>query len=149
MELINFLLAYIPLDYIVIIGGLIVVGEMFKKFTTLPNYFLTTALPVLGAICTSLIYLTSADTMVTAELIKQICIGLLMGWSATGGYEWFKNTFLVDKEEKKVIAREPIKNDKEESNEILIETTEEVKENQEEVQANEETVQEENQENNQ
>lgn len=142
MNLIDLIFSYVPLDYVLIIGGLIVVGEMLKKFTTLPNYFLTTALPVLGAILTGAIYLTSTEILVTADLIKQICIGLLMGWSATGGYEWFKNTFLVEKEEKKVIAREPINKNKEESNEVSNEATEEVSEKQKE---NEETVEEINQ----
>ena len=108
MELINFIFQYIPLDYVLIVGGLIVIGEMLKKFTTLPNQFLTTTLPILGAIVMGVIYATSADILVTAEFIKQVCVGLLMGWAATGGYEWFKNTFLVKVEEKKVIARENI-----------------------------------------
>ena len=131
MDLIDLIFQYIPLDYVLIIGGLIVVGEMLKKFTTLPNYFLTTALPLLGAILTGLIYLTSTEVLMTAELIKQICVGLLMGWAATGGYEWFKNTFLVQKEEKKVIAIESINKNAKESNELPIETTEEVSENEE------------------
>ena len=126
MDLINLILTYIPVDYVLIIGGLIVVGEMLKRFTTLPNYFLTTALPILGAIVTGIMYLTGADVAETPELIKQICVGLIMGWSATGGYEFFKNTFLVEKEEKKVIATKPINKNKEESNEILIEETEKV-----------------------
>ena len=91
---------YIPLDYILIVLGLAVVGEMFKKFTTLPNYFLTTALPVLGAAVMGVIYGTSAEVLVVADLIKQICIGLLMGWAATGGYEFIKNNFVISKTEK-------------------------------------------------
>lgn len=141
MDLINLILTYVPVDYVLIIGGLIVVGEMLKRFTTLPNYFLTTALPILGAIVTGIMYLTGADVVETPELIKQICVGLIMGWSATGGYEWFKNTFLVEKEEKKVIATKPINENKEESNEILIEETEKVSEGKEE---NEETIEETN-----
>lgn len=142
MDLINFILQYIPLDYVLIIGGLIVVGEMLKKFTTLPNYFLTTTLPVLGAVLTGVIYLTSAEVLVTADLIKQICVGLLMGWAATGGYEWFRNTFLVEKEERKVIVREAINKNAEKSNEISIEPTEEVLQNEEK---NEEKTEEVNQ----
>lgn len=141
MDLVNLIFQYIPLDYVLIIGGLIVIGEMLKKFTTLPNYFLTTALPVLGAALIGIIYITGTDTLVVSELIKQVCIGLLMGWSATGGYEWFKNTFLVEKEEKKVIAKEPIKKDEKESNELFIEEREEVSEN-------EENIEKENEENN-
>lgn len=93
-EIINIIFQYVPLDYILIILGLIVIGEILKKFTTLPNYFLPTALPILGAALMTLIYTTSTEVLVVADLIKQICIGLLMGWGATGGYEWFKNTFL-------------------------------------------------------
>lgn len=141
MDLVNLIFQYIPLDYVLIIGGLIVIGEMLKKFTILPNYFLTTALPVLGAALIGIIYITGTDTLVVSELIKQVCIGLLMGWSATGGYEWFKNTFLVEKEEKKVIAKEPIKKDEKESNELFIEEREEIPESEEE-------VEEENKENN-
>ena len=140
MDLINFILQYIPLDYVLIIGGLIVVGEMLKKFTTLPNYFLTTTLPVLGAVLTGVIYLTSAEVLVTADLIKQICIGLLMGWAATGGYEWFRNTFLVEKEERKVIVREAINKNAEKSNEISIEPTEEVLQNEEKIEEKTEEV---------
>ena len=131
MELVNFILQYIPLDYVLIIGGLIVIGEMFKRFTTLPNYFLTTLLPTLGAIIMGVIYITGADILVTADFIKQICIGLLIGWASTGGYEWFKNTFLKDKEEKKVIAIESINSKKENTENIEgpeKEVSEEVKE---------------------
>ena len=91
MDLINLIFQYIPFDYILIVGGLIVIGEMFKKFTTLPNYFLTTILPLLGALAMGIIYFTGAETLVAADLIKQISIGLIIGWSATGGYEWFQN----------------------------------------------------------
>lgn len=127
MELINFILQYIPLDYILIVGGLIVIGEIFKKFTTLPNQFLTTTLPILGALTMGVIYATSAEVLVTADFIKQVCIGLLMGWASTGGYEWFKNTFLIQREEKKVIATETIKN-KKENDEAFNEPNEEVSE---------------------
>lgn len=127
MELINFIFQYIPLDYVLIVGGLIVVGEMFKKFTTLPNQFLTTTLPILGAVITGTIYMTSTDILVVADFIKQICIGLLMGWASTGGYEFFKNTFLIQREERKVIATETIKN-KKENDEAFNEPNEEVSE---------------------
>lgn len=134
MELVNFILQYIPLDYVLIIGGLIVIGEMFKRFTTLPNYFLTTLLPTLGAIIMGVIYITGADILVTADFIKQICIGLLMGWASTGGYEFFKNTFLIKESNyKKEINY--VKNDKEEKNEDNIkieneEAQEEIKDEQ-------------------
>ena len=82
------------------------------------------------------IYITGADILVTADFIKQICIGLLMGWASTGGYEFFKNTFLKDKEEKKVIAIESINSKKENTEniegpekEVSEEVKEEVKEN--------------------
>lgn len=134
MELINFIFQYIPLDYVLIVGGLIVVGEMFKKFTTLPNQFLTTTLPILGAVITGTIYMTSTDILVVADFIKQICIGLLMGWASTGGYEFFKNTFLIKESNyKKEINY--VKNDKEEKNEDNIkieneEAQEEIKDEQ-------------------
>ena len=127
MELINFIFQYIPLDYVLIVGGLIVIGEMFKRFTTLPNQFLTTTLPVLGAVIMGVIYTTSAEVLVTAEFIKQVCVGLLMGWASTGGYEWFKNTFLIQREERKVIATETIEN-KKENDEAFNEPSEEVSE---------------------
>ena len=132
MDLIDLIFNYVPLDYVLIIGGLIVIGEMFKKYTTLPNYFLTTILPVLGAVLTAIIYATSVEVLIVADLIKQICIGLLMGWAATGGYEWFRNTFLVEKEERKVIAREPINKNEEQSNVLPIEETQEVTETEKE-----------------
>lgn len=132
MDLIDLIFNYVPLDYVLIIGGLIVIGEMFKKYTTLPNYFLTTVLPVLGAVLTAIIYSTSVEVLIVADLIKQICIGLLMGWAATGGYEWFRNTFLVEKEERKVIAREPINKNEEQSNVLPIEETQEVTETEKE-----------------
>lgn len=114
MDIIDLIFTYVPLDYVLIIGGLIVIGEMLKKFTTLPNYFLTTALPVLGAVLTGFIYFSGAEIVIAADLIKQICIGLLMGWAATGGYEWFKNTFLTKKDGLKkqinyVKVEEPVK----------------------------------------
>ena len=132
MDLIDLIFNYVPLDYVLIIGGLIVIGEMFKKYTTLPNYFLTTVLPVLGTVLTAIIYATSVEVLIVADLIKQICIGLLMGWAATGGYEWFRNTFLVEKEERKVIAREPINKNEEQSNVLPIEETQEVTETEKE-----------------
>lgn len=132
MDLIDLIFNYVPLDYVLIIGGLIVIGEMFKKYTTLPNYFLTTVLPVLGAVLTAIIYATSVEVLIVADLIKQICIGLLMGWAATGGYEWFRNTFLVEKEERKVIAREPINKNEEQSNVLPIEETQEITETEKE-----------------
>lgn len=104
MELINFIFQYIPLDYILIVGGLIVIGEMFKKFTTLPSQFLTTVLPTLGAAVMGIIYITNTDVLITAEFIKQVCIGLLMGWASTGGYEFFKNNFLINNNFKKEIV---------------------------------------------
>lgn len=127
MELFEFIFQYIPLDYVLIVGGLIVIGEMLKKFTTLPNQLLTTALPVLGAVIMGVIYSTGAEVFVVAEFIKQICVGLLMGWASTGGYEWFKNTFLVKAEERKVIAREVIET-KKENEEAIIEEANEISE---------------------
>jgi hypothetical protein len=127
MELFEFIFQYIPLDYILIVGGLIVIGEMLKKFTVLPNQLLTTALPVLGAVIMGIIYSTGASVFEAAEFIKQICVGLLMGWASTGGYEWFRNTFLVKVGEKKVIARE-IVNIEKENEEAIIEETNEISE---------------------
>ena len=142
MELFEFIFQYIPLDYVLIVGGLIVIGEMLKKFTTLPNQLLTTALPVLGAVIMGVIYSTGAEVFVVAEFIKQICVGLLMGWASTGGYEWFKNTFLVKVEEKKVIAREFINKVEEKSNEIPNTAAQELSQ---ETETNQETVEEINQ----
>ena len=117
MELINFIMQYIPLDYMVIVLGLIVVGQMLKNFTTLPNQFLTTVLPVLGAVLMGIIYATGEEIFVAPDFIKQLCLGLAMGWTETGGYEFFKNTFLTKADEKKVISKEAIvkedKNDEE------------------------------------
>lgn len=124
MELFEFIFQYIPLDYILIVGGLIVIGEMLKKFTVLPNQLLTTALPVLGAVIMGIIYSTGASVFEAAEFIKQICVGLLMGWASTGGYEWFRNTFLVKVGEKKVIAREIVNIEKENEEAIIEETNE-------------------------
>ncbi len=118
MDLINLVFEYIPFDYILIVGGLIVLGEMFKKFTTLPNYFLTTVLPILGAIIIGIIYATGAEIFIVADFIKQVSIGLILGWAATGGYEWFQN--LINKKfitTKKVINYEIIDEDIEEEKE--------------------------------
>ncbi|MBQ2884982.1 MAG: hypothetical protein IJE43_14625 [Alphaproteobacteria bacterium] len=118
MDLINLVFEYIPFDYILIVGGLIVLGEMFKKFTTLPNYFLTTVLPILGAIIIGIIYATGAEIFIAADFIKQVSIGLILGWAATGGYEWFQN--LINKKfvtTKKVINYEIIDEDVEEEKE--------------------------------
>ena len=117
-NLINLVFEYIPFDYILIVGGLIVLGEMFKKFTTLPNYFLTTVLPILGAIIIGIIYATGAEIFIVADFIKQVSIGLILGWAATGGYEWFQN--LINKKfitTKKVINYEIIDEDIEEEKE--------------------------------
>lgn len=91
MEIFSFISQWIPADFILIIAGLIVVGEMLKKFTTLPSQLLTTVLPILGAIIIGIMYTTTTEIFVIADLIKQICIGLVIGWAATGGYEFLKN----------------------------------------------------------
>lgn len=104
MEIIDLILTYIPVDYILIILGLGIVGETLKKFTTLPSWLLTTVLPILGAIVTGVIYATSNEVMQSAPFVENICIGLIMGWAATGGYEFIKNTFLIKKETTKEIV---------------------------------------------
>ena len=106
MDIINLISSYIPVDYILIILGLGVLGEMLKKFTTLPSWLLTTVLPVLGGIVTGIIYATSNEVLQSAAFVENICIGLIMGWAATGGYEFIKNTFLGEKTaDKKIIEK--------------------------------------------
>mgnify|MGYP005775249563 FL=1 len=105
MEIINLILSYIPVDYILIILGLGVVGGILKKFTTLPSWLLTTVLPVLGGIITGVIYATSNEVLQSAPFVENICVGLIMGWAATGGYEFIKNTFLNKKTEEKQIIQ--------------------------------------------
>lgn len=102
-EVFNIISAYLPAGYIIICLGLIVIGEMLKKFTVLPNQLLTTALPILGAVITAVDYSTSAEAFTVATLIQQIFLGLLIGWSATGGFEWFQNTFVKKTTSAKVI----------------------------------------------
>lgn len=129
MDLINLVFEYIPFDYILIVGGLIVLGEMFKKFTTLPNYFLTTVLPILGAIIIGIIYATGAEIFIAADFIKQVSIGLILGWAATGGYEWFQN--LINKkfvDTKKIISYATIEKTTENVEENTVEAVEEDKE---------------------
>ena len=105
MDIINLISSYIPLDYILIILGLGIVGEMLKKCTTLPSWLLTTVLPVLGGIITGIIYATSNEVLQSAAFIENICVGLIMGWAATGGYEFIKNTFLGEKvQDNKIIG---------------------------------------------
>ena len=103
LEVIN---SFLPADYLLIMAGLVVIGEMLKKFTVLPNYLLTTVLPVLGAIVMSITYTTSTNIFVTADLIRQIMIGLVLGWASTGGYEWFINTFIKKEQMIKSISTE-------------------------------------------
>lgn len=102
MNIIELISSYIPVDYILIILGLGIIGEIIKKFTDLPSWLLTTVLPVLGGILTGVIYITSNAIIESAPLIEHISIGLIMGWAATGGYEFVKNTFnRKEKEETK------------------------------------------------
>ena len=103
LEVIN---SFLPADYLLIMAGLVVIGEMLKKFTVLPNYLLTTVLPVLGAIVMSVTYTTSTNIFVAADLIRQIMIGLVLGWASTGGYEWFVNTFIKKEQMIKSISTE-------------------------------------------
>lgn len=93
MNIFEVISQYIPTDYILIILGLGVVGEILKKFTDLPKWLLTTVLPILGGIVTGIIYATSNEVIESAPFIEHICIGLIMGWASTGGYEFIKNTF--------------------------------------------------------
>lgn len=94
MDIISLISTYIPVDYIIIILGLGIVGEMIKKFTSLPNWLLTTVLPILGGVITGVIYATSSTQLESAPFIESIFIGIIMGWASTGGYEFIKNTFL-------------------------------------------------------
>lgn len=55
MNIFEVISQYIPTDYILIILGLGVVGEILKKFTDLPKWLLTTVLPILGGIVTGII----------------------------------------------------------------------------------------------
>ena len=103
LEVIN---SFLPADYLLIMAGLVVIGEMLKRFTVLPNYLLTTVLPVLGAVVMSITYITSVDIFVAADLIRQIMIGLVLGWASTGGYEWFVNTFIKKEQMIKSISTE-------------------------------------------
>lgn len=103
LEVIN---SFLPADYLLIMAGLVVIGEMLKRFTVLPNYLLTTVLPVLGAVIMSITYTTSVDIFVAADLIRQIMIGLVLGWASTGGYEWFVNTFIKKEQMIKSISTE-------------------------------------------
>ena len=103
-DIFNIISAYLPANYIIICLGLIVIGEMLKKFTVLPNQLLTTTLPILGAVITAVDYSFSTESFTIASLIQQICLGLLIGWSATGGFEWFKNTFVKKVNSSKVIS---------------------------------------------
>ena len=98
--------SFLPADYLLIMAGLVVIGEMLKRFTVLPNYLLTTVLPVLGAVIMSITYTTSVDIFVAADLIRQIMIGLVLGWASTGGYEWFVNTFIKKDQMIKSISTE-------------------------------------------
>ena len=103
-NILNAISAYLPADYIIICLGLIVIGEILKKFTTLPNQLLTTALPILGAIATAVSFTATTEAFTIADIIRQICLGLLIGWSATGGFEWFQNTFLKKSTTQKTIS---------------------------------------------
>lgn len=104
LEVLN---AFLPTDYLLIMAGLVVIGEMLKKYTVLPNSLLTTVLPVLGAVVMSISYTSSVEVFVTPDLIRQIMTGLVLGWSATGGYEWFINTFIKKEQITKTINKEP------------------------------------------
>lgn len=133
-EIFNIISAYLPAGYIIICLGLIVIGEMLKKFTVLPNQLLTTTLPILGAVITAVDYSTSAEAFTIATLIQQICLGLLIGWSATGGFEWFQNTFVKKATSAKIInvvekAIEETNSNETESEEEKEEINEEKEEN--------------------
>lgn len=102
MDFFEYLTNYIPYEYILIVIALVIIGEMLKKFTVLPNQFLTTVLPILGAAVMVVIYVTGIEIIVVAELVKQICLGLLMGWAATGGYEFLRNFKRTDDAQKTI-----------------------------------------------
>lgn len=102
MDFFEYLTNYIPYEYILIVIALVIIGEMLKKFTVLPNQFLTTVLPILGAVVMVIMYVTGVEIIVVAELVKQICLGLLMGWAATGGYEFLRNFKRTDDAQKTI-----------------------------------------------
>ena len=49
----------------------------------------------------------SAEIFVASELVRQLIIGIICGLGSTGGYEWFKNTFLKTCDNTKVITVVP------------------------------------------
>lgn len=93
----------IPLQYILLIGGLIVLGELFKKFTVLPNKMLTVVLPLLGSAACVFAYVCDSNIFLISELIMAINKGLCCGFAATGGYEFFMNTFVKKETMVKII----------------------------------------------
>lgn len=97
------ILNIIPLQYILLIGGLIVLGELFKKFTVLPNKMLTIVLPLLGSAACVFAYVCDSNIFLVSELIAAINKGLCCGFAATGWYEFFMNTFIKKDTVMKVI----------------------------------------------
>lgn len=98
------LLSYIPADCVFLVLGLVVMGELLKKYTVLANKYLTLVLPILGAIFMGLNYIDNTDIFLASDLIKQLILGVICGLSSTGGYEWFKNTFKVIETQDKIIS---------------------------------------------
>lgn len=64
-----------------------VVGSIIKKLSVIPNSYI----PLIGGTIGLILGLVIPDLFEGKDMITSMCLGLALGWAATGGYETIKS----------------------------------------------------------
>ena len=63
-----------------------VIGNIVKKLKVIPNSYI----PLIGGTIGLILGLVIPDLFEGKDMITSMCLGLALGWAATGGYESLK-----------------------------------------------------------
>ena len=64
-----------------------VIGAIIKKINVIPNNYI----PLIGGTVGLILGLVIPDLFDGKDLITSMCLGLALGWAATGGHETLRN----------------------------------------------------------
>jgi hypothetical protein len=64
-----------------------VIGSIIKKLSVIPNNYI----PLIGGTVGLILGLVIPDLFEGKDMITSMCLGLALGWAATGGYESIKS----------------------------------------------------------
>ena len=90
----SFFTGTISFAIIVILIGIYYAKSIIKAFSSFDLEHISIIMVIM--------YVTGIEIIVVAELVKQICLGLLMGWAATGGYEFLRKFKRTDDAQKTI-----------------------------------------------